>query len=210
MKPYYEQDGITLYHGDCREILPTFPDKSFDLVLTDPPYGIGMDGQRRSTGVHCGRKGYVYMGWDRERPAGEIFMQMYRVSEEQIIWGGNYFVEHLPASSGWMVWDKGQRIKQSDGELAFAFFDRALRIKTMNRVALLNDGAQHPTQKPVDLMKWCLDSAPAAASILDPFCGSGTTLVAAKQLGRKAVGIEIEEKYCEITVKRLAQMEMFQ
>ena len=208
MTPYYEQDGITIYHGDCREILPTFPDRSFDLVLTDPPYGIGRDGQRVSTGGHGGRKGYEFRGWDSSIPPPEVFDEMRRVSTEQIIWGGQYFAHLLPPAPAWLVWDKGQRINQSDGELAYKSNGGALRIFTLNRVALMTDGAVHPTQKPLDLIKWCIGMG-ETASILDPFMGSGTTLVAAKQLGRKAVGIEIEEKYCEMAVKRLAQMELF-
>jgi len=208
LKPYYSEDGITIYHGDCREVLPQL-EQRFDLCLTDPPYGIGKDGQKRSTGKHGGRKAYEFMGWDSSIPPREVFDLMFRVSSEQIIWGGNYFTTYLPNSSGWLVWDKGQRINQSDGELAFTSIDQALRIHTINRVEIALDGAVHPTQKPVDLMKWCMSFAPDAQSILDPFMGSGTTLVAAKQLGRKAVGIEIEEKYCEIAVKRLAQMELF-
>jgi DNA modification methylase len=106
---------------------------------------------------------------------------------------------------GWLVWDKGQRIAQSDGELAFTSRDKALRIFTLNRVELMLDGAQHPTQKPVALMKWCLSLFPEAKTVLDPFCGSGTTLVAAKDMGLTAVGIEAEERYCEIAANRLRQ-----
>jgi hypothetical protein len=204
VKPYYDDGrGIVIYHGDCREILPTL--ESVDLVLTDPPYGIGKDGQAQSTGGHGGRKGYEFLGWDEVRPPREIFEEMFRLSKGQIIWGGNYFVEYLPPRMGWLVWDKGQRINQSDGELAFTSFDKALRILTMNRVELMTAGAMHPTQKPTKLMQWCIAYAPQADTILDPFMGSGTTLRAAKDLGRKAIGIEIEEKYCEIAVRRLAQ-----
>ena len=204
MKPYYEHAGITIYHGDCREVLPTLA--PVDLVLTDPPYGIGKDGQKESTGGHGGRKSYEFLGWDREIPSTETFAKMFTVSRVQIIWGGNYFAPQLPGSMGWLVWDKGQRINQSDGELAFTSLDKALRIFTLNRVALMQDGAEHPTQKPEELMKWCILQVPEPCeTILDPFMGSGTTLRAAKDLGRKAIGIEIEEKYCEIAAKRLSQ-----
>lgn len=124
------------------------------------------------------------------------------------MWGANYLTAHLPPSMGWLVWDKGQRICGSDAELAFTSFDRALRVITLNRVAIAQDGAEHPTQKPERLMGWCIQAADKEATVgtvLDPFAGSGTTLRAAKDLGRKAIGIEIEERYCEIAARRMAQ-----
>ena len=200
---YYEEPGIVIYHSDCRDILPHLP--KVDLVLTDPPYGIGKDGQRPSDGAHGGRKAYPFLGWDGERPSEFMMSLLLRAGEQHIIWGGNYFADYLPAQMKWLVWDKGQRINQSDGELAWTSLGGALRITTFNRVELLMDGAEHPTQKPLRLMKWCVEQALDAQTILDPFMGSGTTLRAAKDLGRKAIGIEIEEKYCEIAVRRLQQ-----
>ena len=203
IKPYYQEGGITLYHGDCLEILPFLP-KS-DLLLTDPPYGIGKDGQKASTGVHGGRKAYEFKGWDITRPSQKHFRLMYNSASKHIIWGGNYFADFLPAEQKWLVWDKGQRINQSDGELAYTSIGGALRIYTLNRVALMLDGAEHPAQKPLKLIEWCLSLVPNATTILDPFLGSGTTAVAAKNLGRKCIGIELEERYCEIAVNRLRQ-----
>ena len=208
MKPYYEKDGITIYHGDCREILPDLP--VFDLALTDPPYGIGRDGMRPSTSSHGGRKAYEFLGWDSCPPSDEMLKLIFKHSHNQIIWGANYFPASLPPSMGWLFWDKGQRICGSDGELAFTSYNRALRAITLNRVELQRDGAVHPTQKPNQLMVWCLQYAgDEARTIIDPFMGSGTTLRAAKDLGRRAIGIEIEEKYCEIAVRRLAQEVLF-
>lgn len=204
MKPYYDHAGIQIYLGDCREVLPLLD--CSDLLLTDPPYGIGRDGSRESTGSHGGRKAYEFLGWDQEIPSREVFRAMFGASREQIVWGGNYFTAYLRPTMGWFVWDKGQRIDQSDGELAYTSFDRALRIFTLNRVAIAMDGAAHPAQKPEELMRWCmLQAADEFQTILDPFMGSGTTLRAAKDLGRKAIGIEIEERYCEIAAKRLSQ-----
>lgn len=206
VKPYYQDETVTIYHGDCREVLPLLP--KVDLVLTDPPYGIGKDGQKFSTGKHGGRKAYDFMGWDAQRPSAEIFQLILKASLNQIIWGGNYFADLLPATSGWLVWDKGQRINQSDGELAWTSFQGALRIWTMNRVELLTEGAAHPTQKPTKLIQLCVlhvegQIKPTLVNtILDPFMGSGTTLKAAKLLGKQAIGIEIEERYCEIAAKR--------
>ena len=201
--PYYDEGGITIYHADCRDILPHLP--KVDLVLTDPPYGIGKDGQKPSDGDHGGRKAYEFLGWDGERPSEYMMGLILVAGDKHIIWGGNYFADYLPAQMKWLVWDKGQRINQSDGELAWTSLGGALRINTFNRVELLRDGAEHPTQKPLRLIKWCLNQAPDAHTILDPFMGSGTTLVAAKDLGRRAIGIEIEEKYVEIAIRRLQQ-----
>ena len=206
MRPYYEHAGITIFHGDCREILPTLP--KVDLVLTDPPYGIKRDGMRPSTSSHGGRKAYEFLGWDSATPPEDLFRAIFDHSKNQIIWGGNYFPNVLTPKMGWLVWDKGQRICGSDAELAYTSYDCALRVITLNRVELLIDGATHPTQKPLKLMMRCIDYADKRSkisSILDPFMGSGTTLVAAKQLGRSAIGIELEEKYCEIAAKRLSQ-----
>lgn len=202
MKPYYEHSGITIYHGDCREMLPQL---EADLLLTDPPYGIGRDGSKLSTGSHGGRKAYEFLGWDDQIPDKESFAAMFSAAPKRIIWGGNYFVEHLPPSMRWLVWDKGQRIDQSDGELAFTSLEGALRIFTLNRVSIMTDGAVHPAQKPVALMKWCILQAGECRSVIDPYMGSGTTLLAAKELGIKAIGIDREERYCEIAAKRLRQ-----
>ena len=203
MKPYYSHAGITIYHGDCREILPTLP--KCDLLLTDPPYGIGRDGRRPSTSSHGGHKGYEFRGWDKEIPAKATFRLMYEAATDWIIWGANYFAPFMIPGPGWLLWDKGQRIDQADGELAASSRKASLRIFECNRVAIMQDGAVHPTQKLRAVMAWCLMLFPDAQTILDPFMGSGTTLVAAKNLGRKAIGIEIEERYCEIAAKRLSQ-----
>lgn len=192
--------SATLYCGDCRDILPTL--SKVDAVVTDPPYGIGKDGQVRTTGGNGGRKAHDFLGWDGERPSKDVFDLMLLATPQAIIWGGNYFADMLPATGKWLVWDKGQRINQSDGELAWTSMDGALRIKTMNRVELLLDGTDHPTQKPIKLMKWCLDLIQADI-ILDPFMGSGTTGVAAVQMGRKFIGIEREPKYFDISCKRI-------
>ncbi len=205
-EPYYERDGITIFCADCRDVLPNLP--PVDLVLTDPPYGIGRDGMRESTSSHGGRKAYDFLGWDKSIPERDLFDLMFTSSKNQIIWGANYFTRHLPPSMGWLFWDKGQRIAGSDGELAFTSFQRALRVITLNRVEIMLDGAVHPTQKPEKLMRWCISHAGNPETILDPFMGSGTTLRAAMDLGRRAIGIEIEERYCEIAVKRLQQSVM--
>jgi site-specific DNA-methyltransferase (adenine-specific) len=195
-------DGrVTLYRGDCREILPTLG--KVDAVVTDPPYGIGRDGQKRTTGGNGGRKEYEFMGWDKTRPPKEVFDLMLATSCQQVIWGGNYFADFLPATGKWLVWDKGQRINQSDGELAYTSRDGALRIFTQNRVALLVEGAVHPTQKPIEIMVWSIQQLGSPEVICDPFMGSGTTGVAAVKLGLRFIGIELEAKYFDLACHRI-------
>jgi site-specific DNA-methyltransferase (adenine-specific) len=193
----------TLIRGDCMEVLPTLG--RFDAVITDPPYGISKDGQIRTTGGNGGRKAYEFLGWDGERPSPEIFDLILKAAPLHCIWGGNYFADLLPPTMRWLVWDKGQRINQSDGELAWTSQQKALRICTMNRVELMTDGAQHPTQKPIRLMTWCIEQLGNPQTILDPFMGSGTTGVAAIQLGRTFTGIEREAKYFDIACQRIEQ-----
>ena len=203
MKAYYSDDYCTIYNADCLDVLHDI-DKC-DLLLTDPPYGIGRDGQKRTTSSHGGRKAYDFKGWDSERPPEHTLIVCLERAEHHCVWGANYFPSIFQPSMGWIVWDKGQRICQSDGELAYTNQNKALRIINMNRVEIMKDGAQHPTQKPLKLMMHCILRFDGIGTILDPFLGSGTTLRAAKDLRLKAVGIEIEEEYCEIAARRLSQ-----
>lgn len=194
--------NATLYLGDCRDILPTLEGRF--CVLTDPPYGIGKDGQVKTTGGNGGRKAYDFKGWDAERPDVEIFQHLRNLSEDLIIWGGNYFADVLPATGKWLVWDKGQRINQSDGELAWTSYNGALRVKVLNRVELMTDGAEHPTQKPIKLMDWCLTQFKnTALPVLDPFMGSGSSGVSATKAGRRFVGIERDPEYFAIACRRI-------
>lgn len=190
-----------LYLGDCLEVMPALG--PVDAVVTDPPYGIGRDGQKKTTGKNGGRKAYDFKGWDAERPSAEAFSAMLSMSKWQVIWGGNYFADMLPPAAGWLVWDKGQRITQSDGELAYSNQGGALRIFEQNRVALLVEGAQHPTQKPLAVMQRSIQHVRGATTILDPFMGSGTTGVACVNLGRKFIGIELDPDYFDIACKRI-------
>lgn len=208
ISPYYQDEAVTIYHGDCREILPNLP--KVDLVLTDPPYGIGRSGQEQTVCVNPrhNRKEYVDYSWDTQRPNKVMFDLIFSAADNHIIWGGNYFTQYLPPSMGWIVWDKGQDFSTSDCELAFTSYDKALRRVICNRGAINLEGACHPTQKPLKVIKFCLMYAENTHSILDPFLGSGTTAVAAKQLNRKCIGIEIEERYCEIAANRCRQMVM--
>ena len=200
MRPYYEADGIVIYHGDCREGLPGLPVEG--VVLTDPPYGINAARTRNSQ--RWGWTDFQVTGWDKVRASGDLVAMAVAHGHRAIVWGGNYFTDVLPPSARWLIWDKGQTdFSLADAELAWCSWPGAIRRRVFSRGAALQDGKQHPTQKPVEIMQWCLTFA--EGSVLDPFMGSGTTLVAAKNLGRRAIGIEIGERYCEIAAKRLAQ-----
>lgn len=215
---YYEEggDGMSeqkIIQGDCLEVMRGFPDKHFDLVLTDPPYGIGA-----ANGIGGGSsRGAVnkFEGdWDNAIPGKEYFDEMRRVSKEQIIFGGNYFTEHLPPTASWFIWDKREGLPErtfADCEMAWVSEGSPARIFRFRWDGMIQEDMKnkevkyHPTLKPVELMKWCLSRFPETTSVLDPFMGSGTTLVAAKQLGISATGIEISEKYCEVAKNRLSQ-----
>ena len=201
-KPYYERDGITIFHGDCREILPQL--EPVDLVLTDPPYGIAKIWVRGS-GKHGWAKANAEAAlrnqWDKEPPSADLIDAVVAKGTHAVVWGGNYFA--LPLSRGWLVWNKPERnFSLGEAELAWTTRDNVIRVRDDVRS---EPTREHPTQKPLALMRWCVDLFPDAVTILDPFMGSGTTLRAAKDLGRKAIGIEIEERYCEIAAKRLSQ-----
>jgi site-specific DNA-methyltransferase (adenine-specific) len=195
MKKYYEHAGITIYHGDCRDILPQL--EPCDLVLTDPPYGIGFAASpTKWSRDNIGRKAE---GWDDEVMDVSFLLKH---CSSAMIWGGNHF--DLPPSRGWLVWAKPPGLPSyGTAELCWTNIDMTVRHLECDRCN--GDKYNHPTQKPLPLMKWCLTFAPDAQTVLDPFCGTGTTLVAAKNLGKEAIGIEIEEKYCEIAAKRLSQ-----
>ncbi len=190
-----------LWHGDCREVLPLLP--KFDLILTDPPYGIGEDGG--SSRLPRNRKSHRVlekMGWDSNRPATWLFGLMQEKGSDLIVWGGNYFADSLPVSKGWFYWNKMMGGDFSDGELAWTSYDQALRhFQYCNK----EHGKQHPTQKPVPLMAWCLGFAPEAETVGDPFMGSGTTGVACAQMGKAFTGIERERKYFDIACERIAR-----
>ena len=207
MKPYYEEKGIVIYHADCREILPQL--EKVDLVLTDPPYGLDW----KSTGFQQNFKTdwKAAKSWD-VRPDAPLMAVVKAAGREWIIWGGNYLASDLGDCKSPLVWDKQTGANNfADGEMAFTSFKTGtLRIFRHQWCGAFKDSERgqrncHPTQKPVALMAWSIKQAGSVSTILDPFMGSGTTLRAAKDLGLKAIGIEIEEKYCEIAAKRLAQ-----
>lgn len=192
----------TLYLGDCLEILPTLG--KVDAVICDPPYGIDYGRAGGFSASHGWGQWRENVAWDQKRPAREVFDAIMSCSRNQIIWGGNYFTDFLPPTMQWLVWDKGQRdFSLADCEFAWSSQHKAARIFDYARGKALQDGKEHPTQKPVALMEWCLGFVPNAKTILDPFMGSGTTGVACAKLGRKFIGIELEPKYFDIACRRI-------
>lgn len=203
-----EIGDATLYLGDCMEIMPTL-DK-VDAVITDPPYGIGQDGGAQRTRGSKRTNGEK-MGWDNSRPEKIVFDLMESIGVVRLYWGGNYFADYLPPSMGWLYWEKRMGGDFSDGELAWTSQNRALRQFSHFKK---NKGDEHPTQKPIELMRWCIEMCKnTPQTILDPFMGSGTTGVAAIQMGRKFIGIEREPKYFDIACERIEaaskQVDMF-
>ena len=201
-------DGITLYHGDCREILPLLEKGSVDLVLGDPPYGIGYDASKSSQqGIQP---------FEKIEGEDDLFdPSPWLAFPDCILWGVNNYCHAIPPRQGqWYFWDKvlrnGLGVRVAEGE--FAWHRRGTKPRAFRhlwsgayRESESGERSQHPHQKPLVLMKWCIGLADNPQVILDPFAGSGTTLRAAKDLGRKAIGIEIEEKYCRIAANRLRQ-----
>lgn len=192
--------------GDCRDILPSL--ERVDLVCTDPPYGIGKrltSGGKNSTGwgnmVRSGAD-----EWD-ERPEPLLFQRLFAMSDDQIIWGGNFF--SLPPCEKPLCWDKVRPNQKNVSEWEYAWTSLVGRAQMFPYCA--NGGfvkaapSEHPTQKPLPLMRWCIGFLPKAKSILDPFMGSGTTGVAAIQMGRSFIGIEREERYFEAAVRRIRE-----
>jgi len=205
-----------VYNVDCMEYMKTIPDKYFSLAICDPPYGIKRDYQ---TSTICknskhNRKEYKNGGWDSVIPEDLYFKELFRVSKDQIIWGANYFVQFLFSSMGWVVWDKGQELSMSDGELAYTSFERALRIVRINRGELAREGTIHPTQKPIKLYKWLLKNyAKEGDTIFDSHLGSGSSRIACYDGGFDFVGCELDKDYYDASVKRFenfkAQLKLF-
>lgn len=227
--PYKRVEQIgdaTLYLGDSLEILPTLG--KVDAVITDPNYGIGeaagknrtrgsaagankWKGTRNTTGVGVPSTDFGYAEWDNKPCDPEAIKLIRQVSQEQVIFGGNYF--ELPPTSCWLIWDKVNGTTDfADVEMAWTNIDGAARLKKWMWNGMLQQNMksreerQHPTQKPTQIMMWCIQQCKKEPQlILDPFMGSGTTGVACMNLGRRFIGIEIEEKYFDIAVERIDQ-----
>lgn len=209
--PYYQDEFATIYLGDCAEIAPQLG--RFDLLCTDPPYGIGeARGKNRKRGHRAPARDYGVSNWDDSPPSDALLSSLRSIATWNLLFGGNFF--SLPPSPCWLVWDKtGQAATDfADVELAWTNYTGAARLKRhlwsgywqqdMSR----KEERVHPTQKPLAVMSWAIGLCPERpTSVLDPFMGSGTTLRACKDLGIRCVGIEREEKYCDIAARRLGQ-----
>lgn len=187
--------NATLYLGDCRDILPMLP--MVDAVITDPPYGIGIN---KSNRLSISR-GFGTDTWDEQRPSIEIIRMICDKGDIQIIWGGNYFT--LGSARCFLIWDKDNDGRDfADCEYAWTNLDAVARIFRM-RPMNMDGGKEHPTQKPVRLMEWCIKQIDKCGSILDPFMGSGSTGIAALNLGKNFIGIEKQESYFNLACRRI-------
>ena len=202
MRPYYEDDHVTIYHGDSREIVD---DLSFDVIVMDPPYGINLD-------TSAGRPNsneYRPVYGDDEPFDPALWLEL---DKPTIMWGANHYASRLPDVKGWLAWDKATKNNRNmiSAEIEFAWSNVGPRPLCFRHswFGYMRDSERgesyHPTQKPVALMEWCVGLTPEGV-VLDPYMGAGPTLRAAKNLGRKAIGIEIDEAYCEIAAKRMGQ-----
>ena len=201
IKPTEIIGNCHLYLGDCKNILPHLP--KVDLVLTDPPYGIGADSHAGKS--ENGWTQWETSGWDKTRPEKVCFDLILKQGKQVIVWGGNYFTDYLPPTMQWLVWDKGQRdFSLADAEFAWSSQNKAARVFDYARAKAMQDGKEHPTQKPIALMEWCINLAPKTTlTVADPFAGSGTTGVACANMGKTFYGIEREDKYFSIMCKRI-------
>ena len=213
MKPYFETALGCLYNMDCLEFMKTMEDKSVDLVLTDPPYGIGIapEGWVRD-GMMAQPKQYDKVNWDSQTPPQECFNEIQRVSKKQIIFGGNYFTDKLPPAKCWICWDKQipKGFTKAQIELAWTnltTYSRLYSVLWHGMIRVRDQGQEerhHPTEKPFRLIRQIIrELAKDNEVILDPYLGGGTTAVVCEKLSRKWIGIEISEKYCEIAAKRI-------
>lgn len=195
------KDKLNKIHNiDCLEFMKQVPDKYFDLVLTDPPYGIGEKFKGGATGK-INFNEVVEKGWD-VIPSDEIFKEIFRISKNQIIWGGNYF--NLPSTRGFIIWDKqiSEDFSLAMAEYAWTSYDQLAKIY---RTSSDKIGRLHPTQKPERVMEYCLNYAKVEKhfKIYDPFFGSGTSGVVCKSLGIDWCGTELDPDYVAIANKRL-------
>ena len=199
--------------GDSLDLLKMIPNNAIDLVLTDPPYGIGASDKKFRSGTAKVIRNDFYGEWDSFTPTQEYFDEIIRISKNQIIWGGNYFP--LTPSRCWIIWDKLQPMETyADVELAYTSFDKNIKIYKQfwsgGNAKERREKRFHPTQKPLELMRWCLENyAKEGDLIFDGFAGSFTTARACKDMGFDWIAIDKEEKYCEIGEKRLQQLNLF-
>ena len=212
-KNEFHSGCISIYNGDCMDLLRQTPNKYYDLCIVDPPYGIGEDGlKNHSRGKLAKPKLYTPKNWDKSTPNKEYFDELIRVSKNQIIWGANHFISKMPYdSSCWIVWDKNNGDNDfADCELAWASFKTSVRMFKYTWAGMIQENMKnkevriHPTQKPIQLYKWLLNKyAKAGDTILDTHLGSGSSAIAANDGGFEFTGIELDEEYYNAAKERL-------
>ena len=212
-------DKITITNEDNMALMARYPDGYFDLAIVDPPYGIERGGQTETftKNPKHKRKSHKQKEWDNEIPSAEYFNELVRVSKNQIIWGANYFIEHLTKGTmGWIFWYKGQEgLSMSDGEIAYTSFQKATRQVNINRGLIAQQGGSiHPTQKPTKLYKWLLDNyAKQGDKILDTHLGSGSIAIACHDYDFELTACELDKEYYDNAIKRIknhiAQQKLF-
>jgi site-specific DNA-methyltransferase (adenine-specific) len=187
---------------DCMEFMRSVPDKAYSLAVVDPPYGLQIDGQKLSNtnkNPKHNRKSHEFKGWDNSIPSAEYFIELFRVSQNQIIWGGNYFTEYLKPTKAWIFWYKGQNdLTMSDGEMAWTSLEKVTRQITINRAVLIKQNTIHPTEKPVALYDWIFRNyAKPNDTILDTHMGSQSSRISAYKAGLDFTGCELDPEYFE-------------
>lgn len=194
----------TVYNEDCMVGMARYPDKYFDLAIVDPPYGIDWMQQIQNPNTKANWKQYENKEWDKQTPTAEYWDQLFSVSKNQIVWGGNYMTEHLNPSPCWLIWDKMQEFSGAVFEMAWTSFTSPAKAFRMSRVeAYANKGKIHPTQKPVALYDWIIKNyAKPKDKIIDTHVGSGSSRIAADRAGLDFVGFEIDRDYWEAQEKR--------
>lgn len=208
---------MTITNEDNMELMARYPDKYFDLAIVDPPYGLGIDGQKKTNNKNPKhkRKEHTKKSWDNSIPSKAYFNELFRVSKNQIIWGGNYFTEFLRPTKAWIFWYKGQNdLTMSDGEMAWTSFETVTRQVEINRAQLKTQNTFHPTTKPSKLYKWLLDKyAKQGDKILDTHLGSGSIAIACHDYGFDLTACELDKEYFDQAMKRLklhqSQLKLF-
>ena len=198
-------EKIKITNEDCIDVLKRTPDKFYDLAIIDPPYGINADKAQNNGGEKWGYKKYKSTDWDKSIPNEEYFKELFRVSKNQIIWGGNYMTEFLEPSCCWVIWDKMQEFSGAVFEMAWTSFNSPAKAFRMSRVeAYTRDSKTHPTQKPVALYKWLLQKyAKPNDKILDTHLGSGSIAVACHDFGFELTACELDADYYKASIERI-------
>lgn len=229
MTEYRTERGV-FFQGDCMEGMATFPDKYFDIAIVDPPYGIGQSGGAYANSARGSARGFSgavihkRKEWDKATPDQSYFDELFRISKNQIIWGGNHFTDKIPVSRGWAIWYKNvsqNSRMHSDCELAWTSFDMRARLFVHDYIGIgyingkaIHGEKIHPTQKPVQLYRWLISQyCPDALKIFDSHVGSASSLIAYEDAGLEYVGYELDADYYKAAVQRIkdhkSQLTMF-